>query len=398
MLGNPNKGARRMTRKSQAPSYDRYRGTYARVIIDRRSVHLGKYDSEESHRKYRQAIATWSADMPVEDSPSASSISVAELLAGYLEHADRYYGHDANHVGYVKRIIKVVRELFSDSPAVDFGPKKLKVVRSAFVGKGWVRSKVNEAVRNVIAMFSWAVEQELIPGSVVHTLREVRTLRRGHTEAPEGRTVHAVPQATVEITLPFLTSVLADMVQLQLVTGCRPGEICSLMPEQVDRTGDVWLYRPVQHKTEHLGHDRTIAIGPRGQRILLPYLLRPGGSPCFSPKESLVQHMDEAHENRVTPLSCGHKPRPGGRKRRLAEVGDSYTVASYRRAIERACARAGVEVWTPHRLRHTAGETVRASYGLDGCQAILGHRNARVSEIYSELSTAKAVEIARKLG
>jgi integrase len=105
---------------------------------------------------------------------------------------------------------------------------------------------------------------------------------------------------------------------------------------------------------------------------------------------------------------------PAKRRRRLEAVGDSYDVGAYRHAIERACDRAfpapkdlsAAEKrtgrrdhrWTPHRLRHLAGETVRASFGLDGVQAHLGHRNARVSEVYAELSTAKAVEIARKLG
>lgn len=188
------------------------------------------------------------------------------------------------------------------------------------------------------------------------------------------------------------------MVSLQLVCGCRPGELCSLTPQQVDRSGDVWLYRPVQHKNVHLGQDRVIAIGPRGQDILRKYLLRAPDAPCFSPKESMTEFYEEAHERRTTPMSCGNKPVPTRRKRAIAKVGDTYTVASYRRAIERACARAGVPVWTPHRLRHTAGSNVRAQYGLDGAQAVLGHKNARVTEVYSELNISKAIEIARKLG
>ena len=42
----------------------------AHVVIDRRSIHLGKYDSEASHSKYRQLIATWSAGQPIEEIPS----------------------------------------------------------------------------------------------------------------------------------------------------------------------------------------------------------------------------------------------------------------------------------------------------------------------------------------
>ena len=56
-----------MTRAPSRPSYDRYRGNYARVVIDRRSIHLGRYNSEASHQKYRQLLAAWSAGQPVEE-------------------------------------------------------------------------------------------------------------------------------------------------------------------------------------------------------------------------------------------------------------------------------------------------------------------------------------------
>ena len=49
-------------------------------------------------------------------------------------------------------------------------------------------------------------------------------------------------------------------------------------------------------------------------------------------------------------------------------------------------------VWTPHRLRHSAGTIVRKRYGLDAAQIVLGHRHAKTAEIYAEISTAKAVE------
>ena len=148
-----------------------------------------------------------------------------------------------------------------------------------------------------------------------------------------------------------------------------------MTPGQIDRTGDVWLYRPVQHKTCHLGHERAVCFGPRAQDILRKYLLRPADAPCFSPKEALAQHLDQRHEERATPMSCGNTPSPCCRKRAIKKVHDRYDVAACRRAIERACDRAfpapddlkGAELrkwrrqhhWTPHRLRHTCGAVVR---------------------------------------
>lgn len=399
---------------NRTPQYRRYRGTYARVKISGRLIHLGVYDSPESKAKYKELITQWAAAVPVAPA-DPTELTVAELLADYDDHARHYFGDTPkSRYHHMHRVVLTVSDLYADLPARDFGPKKLKTVRQVFVQRGNCRRQVNDYTRDVVAIFRWGAEQELVPGSLVHSLEAVQPLRRGHTDAPEGKTVQAVPQATVDATLPELVPVLRDMLNLQLLTGARPGEVCTLTPDQVDRTGDVWLYRPAQHKTAHHGHDRVIAIGPKAQAILLPYLLRPGDAPCFSPKEALAQWLDVQHERRTTPMSCGNRPRPGGRKRRLAAVGDRYDVAAYRRAIERACDRAfpapkgmtGKEKrqwqhehrWTPHRLRHTAGTVVRQQYGLDGAQAVLGHRNARVSEIYSELSTAKAVEIARKLG
>lgn len=404
-----------MARTTQAPRYDRYRDQYARVVINRKSIHLGLYGSEKSHQKYRKLIAEWSAGQVEDDQGSPAGPTVAELLADYLDHAERYFGtHPKSRYHHMKRVVTTVSDLYADLPVADFSPRKLKVVRQKFIDNGNCRRQVNDYTRDVIAIFSWGAEQEIVPGMVVHALREVRALQRGRTEAPEGKTVHAVDQAIIDATLPELVPVLADMVNLQLLTGARPGEVCSLTPSQIDRSGDVWLYRPAQHKTLHHGHERVIAIGPKAQSILRKYLLRSADATCFSPKEALEQYMAVAAANRQTPKTCGTKRTPGGRRRAVARVGDRYDVAAYRRAIERACDRAfpapegttGEALtkwkqshrWTPHRLRHTAGTIVREQFGLDGSQAVLGHRNARVSEIYSELNTAKAIDIARKLG
>lgn len=52
----------------------------------------------------------------------------------------------------------------------------------------------------------------------------------------------------------------------------RPGEVCILKACDIDRSGDVWTFQPRTHKTVHHGRSRFIFIGPRGQKILEPYL------------------------------------------------------------------------------------------------------------------------------
>ena len=60
------------------------------------------------------------------------------------------------------------------------------------------------------------------------------------------------------------------MIQLQLLTGMRPGEVRLMTLEEIDRSGSVWKYRPALHKLDHKEIDRLIFIGGQSQQILLP--------------------------------------------------------------------------------------------------------------------------------
>ena len=144
-----------MTRKPQAPSYDRYRGKYARVVIDRRSIHLGKYDCEESHRKYRELIATWSAVSPSR-SQGDESVSVAELLADYSNMPAAITVKNPKPLSAPAADDQTVRRVLRRPARRRFSPKKLKVVRQAFVEPGTLRGHVNDCVQRVVAIFRGA--------------------------------------------------------------------------------------------------------------------------------------------------------------------------------------------------------------------------------------------------
>ena len=195
-------------------------------------------------------------------------------------------------------------------------------------------------------------------------LNTAEGLRQGRTKAKEGRKVLPVPDADVERTLRHLPPVLQAMVRTQRLTGARPAEVCRLRPCDVDRSGAVWWYRPARHKTEAHGIDRVIAIGPKAQDVLRPYLLRHEAAPCFSPLEAVDQRMDEKHERRKTPLSCGTKPTG----RRDSRIRPFYDAGSYRRAIHRVCHVKGIPRWSPNQLRHTRATEVRAESGYEAAR------------------------------
>jgi len=188
------------------------------------------------------------------------------------------------------------------------------------------------------------------------------------------------------------------MVRLQRFTGARPGEVCSLRPCDLDRSAQVWFYRPCEHKTEHHDKDRVIAIGPQAQQVLLPYLVRDSESCCFSPIESEERRRRKANAERTTPHSCGNTRgtnRVAAPKRRAA---DQYTTASYRRAIHRACENSGIEKWSPNRLRHTAATSIRKRFGIEAAQVVCGHQTADVTQIYAERDMELAVRVAQEVG
>jgi hypothetical protein len=73
-----------MSKPSDAPSYDPYKGQYARVVIDRKSIHLGRYGSDESYAKYKRLIAQWSARQAIEELHTDGSALLAGDHIGYL--------------------------------------------------------------------------------------------------------------------------------------------------------------------------------------------------------------------------------------------------------------------------------------------------------------------------
>jgi integrase len=187
----------------------------------------------------------------------------------------------------------------------------LKTVRQKLIDAGLARGVINQRIGRIRRMFKWAVENQLIKPDVFQALQAVRGLARGRSKAKETKKVPPVAPETVEHTLPHLTRHVAAMVRVQLLTGARPGEVCMMRGCDLDTTGPVWLYYPGrdqgdegQHKTAHHGHSRVIAIGPKAQEILKPFL-KPENPQAylFSPQESRAEYQALRRKNRKTKVT-----------------------------------------------------------------------------------------------
>ena len=170
----------------------------------------------------------------------------------------------------------------------------------------------NCLIDSIKRMFKWAVAQELLP--VSRSTRPWRTVARPAQWASRGHVRRSRSSRStdevVDATLPYLPAVVADMVRLHRLTGCRPAEVCILRPCDVDTSEAVWSYRPESHKTEHHGRDRVIFIGPKGQDVLRPYLLRDKTAYCFVPAESERKRNAMRRENRQSPMTPSQAATP----------------------------------------------------------------------------------------
>jgi len=429
------------------PAYRLFRPrNLACVTVDGKRVYLGHYGSPESRERYAEIVAQWEAQSCEPLAPSRREkrrakaavaaiaeplpLTLVEVVARFLDHAQRYYvkpdGTTGNEFRMFGSAVRPLLRMYGRMPARKLRPRHLKSLRETMIAKGWQRTSptgrivsgrytrkgLNSLVRRIKHVIAWAVEEELLPAAVHERLRRVRSLRKGKSAAVERPPVRPVSDQTLEATLPYLSPVVADMVRLQRLTGARPGEICDMRPCDVSTTGDVWTYRPGSHKTEAHGHERLIHLGPRSQDILRPYLLRPADSCCFSPADAERQRKRAARDRRKTkvqPSQCDRSKDDPARK-----AGEHYGKDAYNRAIARAVEKANrAEVnaaqleereaqllarWTPNMVRHTRATELRRLHGIEAAQVCLGHSDPKTTLIYAEADAKLAADVARRTG
>ncbi len=378
----------------QLPRYRKHKASGQAVVsICGKEIYLGRHRSKESKQEYARLIAEFVARDRQPAPAAKEEITVVELISYYWSHCKRFYQHNGKATTEQRGIrdsLKMAKELYGHTPAIAFGPLSLEAVREAMLKKDWSRNTINARIDRIRRMFKWGVAKEMIPASVYQALATMESLKKGRTTARESSGVEPVADATVQQTLPYLSQTVADMVRFQRLTGARPGEVCQLRPCDVDRSNEVWQYRPATHKTQWRGKERTIFIGPKAQAVLSPYLLRECESYCFVPEETERRRQAE-RRNKGTQRK-GH-----GRWRR--RFNPHYASTSYWSAVARACQQAGVPRWSPNQLRHTAATEIRKECGsLEDARVVLGHSKTSTTEGYAERDMEKAKATMLKMG
>lgn len=242
-------------------------------------------------------------------------------------------------------LLDLIDDLFCDQPASSFGPKKLAKLRDELLAEGNSRKYINERIRYTIKIFNYALSQEMIEPDQIVALRSLEALKYG--EAPEPPPREVVTLEAIQCVLPELHPVIQSMLRIQVATGARPKEVFSIKPKDIDRSREVWWYRPGSHKTQHQGKAKTIPILGDARAALEPYLLKAESEDdlCFK-----------------------------------TQRGNQWQAGPYRNQIHKACDRLGVARWSPYTIRHLAASIVRERLGLEGAKSLLGHSSSKITE------------------
>lgn len=340
------------------PKYRRHRASgRAIVTLDGQDVYLGPYGSSTSKREYDRLVGEWVAAGRRMPSRQVGDITLNELLVAFLRWARTYYVKDGKptaEVDCLKSAVRPLRELYGRSSVADFGPLALKAVRERMIAFGWCRYYVNRSVSRLKRIFRWGVENELVPPVVYQGVKEVAGLKQGRTVAHERPPREPADADDVEAAKGAMRQKTRDLVDLILLTAARPSELLTLTGRMIKQGGPVWVATLPLHKTMHQGRVRKLYFGPQAQMILRRHAK-------FDPDRRLF------------------KP------------------TSLRDNIERACKRAKVKHWTPYQLRHLAATRIRAEFGLEAAQVILGHSRADVTQIYAKRDESLALVVAAKV-
>ena len=384
-----------------------------------KNVYFGKHGSAESFAKYDDFKREWLLE---HGDIHKYQLTVDELALLYIGHAEEYYrknGIPTSEMSCVRIALRFLVGKFGTCRVREFGPSKLKQVRQEMIEHGICRDSINKNIDRIRRIFRWGVENEKVPPDVLAALVAVRGLGKGRSNARETEPVKPVPIERVEAIQPFAKRPVWAMIQVQLLTGARPGEVLIMRGCDLDTTGDVWVYIPSSHKTEHHDRGRTIFIGPKAQAIIRPFLKADPQEYLFSPRDWCkvrrvrkgqpgARYHRNAYRNAIL-RACEQAfgmPKelrriPSGvtaKEKKLPPADQAQLLAQREELRTKARAWRHANCWHPHQLRHNAGTAVRKAADLDAARTVMGHGSLAVAEIYAERDLETARMVIAKIG
>ena len=390
------------------------RADRAVIYINGKKYHCGKWGSPESVEKANRLLAEWLANGQKPVVKKDDVVTVQMLVDAYLDYAEErftyksgvFLGQSTGNKEYYETITKLLVELYGGTIVGDFDTLSLIALREKMKQKGIVRTSINTRISKIRGIFKWGVSRNLIDISQYNQLMTLEMLEKNHIGTLESSPVLQAEYDWVIKTIAVAHKMLGDMIRIQMLAGMRPQGVRLLRHCDIDRSDDIWVYLPSQHKTSHKDKNLVITFDYDCQKILQSYLMEYEDQPevfLFSPAAAMNMISLDKMEKRKS------KPTPSQIKRRAnAKVNGRkynpyYTKDVYINAVKAAAKRAGVPKWTPNQLRHTTATEIEGKLGIEAAQIFLGHASPETTKIYLDPNfklkqeIEKAKENARKV-
>lgn len=345
------------------------------VYLGGKRVYLGQWGSNEAKAAYKSVIAEWESRHRISRvfRPSGSLVTVADLVAAFLSHAEVYYRRaDGQQTAEVRHFRNSLAPLLSlgSRPISQLRFEDVKAIVDGWVAADLERGYVNQMLGRVKCAMKWGKEQRLVPKEVFADIADVPRLKKGRSLARETEPIVAANLLAVRAAMRHLTPALRLVVIVQLRTGARPGEVCAMRAAEIHRReaivdgrtiavpDGVWAFVPREQKNKWRGKSAAYAIGPKLRRRLIPLL----GQEFLFPGE------------------------------RIDFIREDWYAAK----VQEACAAAslGDRTWTPNQLRHTYLSRRNRRAGRDAARASVGHTSALTTDGYIDRDLTEAAKHA----
>jgi len=343
------------------------------VVIEGKRVYLpGEYDSPESRSAYTKLISR-----PELEIRRAKPLTIASLIVQYLDHVQVELSP-----GTYKIYKRGMSLLLTHCPGMlieEFGPLRFKAFRKKLAEEGYARNSVKSICSSVKAMFRWAASNELIPASLSHALSAVEPMRLG--TVTEKEPIKPIQWKYVRATIRACSNpVLADMLRIQWLVGCRSSEVCNMRWADIQKAPDLWTWTPSRHKSAWRGSTLTYHLGPICQRILARWDEKSIDGYVFS----LATIKPSRVHSTKTMSSCDY----GKTLKRVIERANKDREKLKQELIPH---------WHPHQMRHSRATRMRSLYGIETARVALGMKSLATAQIYAEQDIRRAKRARSRL-
>ena len=379
----------------------------------------GEYGSEKMWNAFRK----WRADQAGEyhsESPQAARrrfATVEDVWCAFYEYhakrrlagdprqsrSDKRYMQDVECVGRMLQPYQHIEANTFDSQMLD------EVLENEHLKTGNGTKRLNDKMQLIQKCFKFGVRKQLVDAAVYGSLLTVEKFNKldRHIKQPETR----LPCSESDLleALAHASPTIHTMLMVASLTGMRSDNICKLSWDEIDTSREeadgVWLYKPLTHKTAHMGKELTVVLGTKCIQALRryeearpdqghPYIFNPHANFTFCRWQQSLRQSKQPRDDRESWATwlkkLGNRSNP------------CYSPDTFRGAVLRILKKHNINRFVIHQLRHYHSNNVFQHYaddsGIERQQAVIGHHTDAMSRKYTLNALELAIKTQREIG